>query len=115
MKFNIVKTLISFGISVVFGLLCFMIAKDTDYRNWIGLAITTISVFSCLLTAIGLDFSIGNKIVNLRVVAWLFTILIIIANFIFCAIEYNIIMYIAIIMLLVLINLGITYSLYQRK
>ena len=46
MKLNVIKALISLGVSVVLGLLCFEIAKETDYRNWIGLAITTISVSS---------------------------------------------------------------------
>lgn len=115
MKLNVIKALISLGVSVVLGLLCFEIAKETDNRNWIGLAITTISIFSCLLTAIGLDFPIGNKVVNLKVSAWVFTILVIIVNFIFCATEYNVIVYIVIIMLFVLLNIGITYSLSQRK
>ena len=115
MKLNVVKTLISLGVSIVLGLLCFEIAKETDYRNWIGLAITTISIFSCLLTAIGLDFPIGNKVVNLKVSAWVCAILVTVINFIFCATEYNVIVYIVIIMLFVLLNTGITYSLSQRK
>ena len=115
MKLNLVKTIIVLGISAVLGLLCYVIAKDADYRNWISFAVATISAFICLGTAIACEYDCGHRNANIKVCAWIFSIIVIIANFVFSCFMYNIAVYIAIIALLSLMNIGLVYALYKPQ
>ena len=83
MKVNVVKLIIVFGISILLGLLCFEIAKVDDSRNWISFATAAASILVCLGSAIALDYNSGHRSVNIKVAAWVFAVLIILANFIF--------------------------------
>lgn len=115
MKINWIKALICLGISVSLGLLCFEVAPEVDHRNWIAFAISSLSIFVCLMTAVACEFPIGIKNANLKVSAWLFSILVIIVNIIISFFEYKVTLYLIAVMILTLINVGITYTLSQRE
>lgn len=113
MKLNSIKTIISVGISIALGIFCFEIAHVDNYRNWIVLGVTGISMFICLSSAIACDFQCKHRNANMKVCAWIFSILALIVNLAFCTFEYNINIYIVSISLLVLLNVGILYALYK--
>ncbi len=115
MKINVVKAIVAFGISILLGLLCYEIAKVEDSRNWISLATAAISILICLGSAIACDYKSGFRNANMKVVAWLFTALVVITNFIFSCFMYNITVYVVIISLLTLTNVAITYALYKPQ
>ena len=114
MKINWIKCVLALLVSALFGLLCFEIAKDVDFRNWISLTVSGITTFICLASAIGLEMS-DKRIVNIKVNAWVFTVLVALVNIIFCCFVYNIIFYIVVVGLLVLLNVGIVYALYPKQ
>lgn len=115
MKINVVKSIISFGLSVLIGLLCYAIAKEEGSRNWISLAITAITCFVCLGAALGCDYNCGTRNINIKVTAWLGTLIIIVANIIFSCFEYNILIYITIVLLITLMVVASVYGLYKPK
>lgn len=115
MKINVVKTLIVLGISTLMGLLCFEIAKEDDYRNWLSFIIATISIFLCLGSATACDYNCGHRVVNIKTVAWTFSIIIIISNIVVSFFLYNIIFFVTIMLLITLINIAIVYSLYNSS
>ena len=114
MKLNWIMCVLALLVSALFGLLCFEIAKDVDSRNWISLTVSGITTFICLASAIGLEMS-DKRIVNIKVNAWVFTVLVALVNIIFCCFVYNIIFYIVVVGLLVLLNVGIVYALYPKQ
>ena len=114
MKINWEKCILALLVSVLFGLLCFEITKDVDSRNWISFAVSGITTFICLVSAIGLDMS-DNRIVNIKVNAWVFTILVALVNVIFSCFVYNIIIYIVVVGFLILLNVGIVYAIYPKQ
>ena len=115
MKLNPVKTLLSLGISALLGLLCCGIAQDADYRNWISFATATVSIFCCLVTAIACDYKSGYRNANIKVCAWIFTVLVTVANFVFSCFTYNILVYVALMAILTLINIGLVYTLHKPQ
>lgn len=115
MKINWIKTLICLGVSVSLGFLCFEVAPEIEHRNWIAFAISSLSIFVCLMTAVACEFPIGIKNANLKVSAWIFSVLVIMTNVIVSFFEYKVILYLIAVMLLTLINIGITYTLSQRE
>ncbi len=114
MKINWIKCTLALLVSALFGLLCFEITRDVDSRNWISFAVSGITTLICLVSAIGLDMP-DKRIVNIKVNAWVFTILVAVVNVIFCCFAYNIIIYIVVVGLLVLLNVGIVYALYPKQ
>lgn len=115
MKINVVKAIIAIGASALLGLLCYEIAKVDESRNWISLATATVSIFICLGSAIACDYKSGYRNANMKVSAWVFTVLVIIANFTFSCFSYNIIVYVVVITLFSLLNIAITYTLYKPQ
>ena len=67
MKFNIIKTIIAFSISLLLGLLCYVIAKDVDHRNIISLSIATLTISACFASAFAIDYNCGNRNINIKV------------------------------------------------
>ena len=115
MKFNIIKTIIAFSISLLLGLLCYVIAKDVDHRNIISLSIATLTIFACFASAFAIDYNCGNRNVNIKVATWILSIIVVITNFIFSCFMYNIIVYIVIALLLTCINVLLVSSLYKQN
>lgn len=115
MKINIIKTLIVVGLSLLLGLICYEIAKETDNRNIISAVTTFITVFMCLGAAFACDYNRGNRNANIKVTAWIFSVIVLVTNIIFACFSYNIIVYVAVVGLLSLINVAIVYLLYSGQ
>lgn len=114
MKISIVKSTIGFVISVLIGLLCFSIAQEMPY-NWVSLVVATITNSICLVAAIGCNYNCGARNVNIKVVAWIGTLVVIVSNLIFSCVEYNILVYITIILLITVILVSSLYGLYKPE
>ena len=115
MKINWFKGIMACVVSLLLGLLCFEIAKETDGRNWVSFAMTALSLCSGLVAAIAIESEAEKNLANMKVNAWLFTILIFVVNLVFSFFEYNIIVYIVVVGLLLLASIGCTYALFNRK
>ena len=115
MKINIVKSVIAFGIGVLIGLLCYVIAEDIESRNLISLFVSAITCSICLCAAFGCDYNCGPRNVNIKVTAWLGAIVVIISNFIFSCFEYNILVFIAVTLLITLMVVASIYGLYKPQ
>lgn len=115
MKINWFKGVVACLACLLIGLLCFTIAKETDGRNWISFAMTALSLCSGLVAAIAIESDTDKNLANMKVNAWLFTILMFVVNLVFSFFEYNIIVYIVVIGLLLLANIGCTYALFNHK
>lgn len=115
MKISFIKTIIVACIGVLFGLFCFVIADKNSYHNWISFAITAVSTFICLGSAMACNYNCGHRDVNIKVVAWIFSIIVIGLNFIFSSFAYNTIVYIAVILLVTVINIATLNALYKPE
>ena len=115
MKINFLKAIIAFCISLLLGLLCFVIAKEADSRNLISLITASLTIFVCMSSAFAIEYNCGHRNVNIKVSAWLFSTLVTIAHFIFACFLYNIIVYIAVTLLLTLMGIAIVALLYKPK
>ena len=115
MKINFFKAALAFCISLLLGLLCFVIAKETDSRNYISLITASLTIFVCMSLTFAIEYNCDHRNVNIKVSAWLFSSLVTIANFIFACFLYNIIVYIAVTLLLTLMGVAIVAMLYKPK
>lgn len=115
MKINIERTIIAACIGALIGLLCFVIAEEKTSYKWIFFAGTAISTFICLGLATACNYNCGYRDVNMKVTAWIFSILVILLNFIFSSFSHNVILYIVTISLITIINIAIINALYKPK
>ena len=116
MKINWFKAVLACVASLLIGLLCFAIAKETDGRNWISFVMTAMSLCAALVSAIAIESEDTDKILtNMKVTAWLFNMAMIVINLAFSFFEYNIILYIVVIGLLLLACVGCVYAIFNRK
>lgn len=114
MKINWIKCTLALLVSALLGLLCFEITRSVESSRWIFMVVSWITTFVCLVLATGFEMS-DKKIVNIKVNAWIFTILVISANVIFsCCFVYNSI-YLIVVGLLTLLDVWTTYALYHRN
>ena len=114
MKISPFKTILSFAFSILLGALCYYVAKEADYRNWIVLGVSTVSIFLCLGSALALDFP-NQRTTNIKVTGWLFTFLVIGANFAFAPFNYPILVYGVVIAFLTLINIGLVNAMVKKQ
>ena len=115
MKINWFKAVLACVASLLLGLLCFAIAKETDGRNWISFVMTALSLCAGLTSAIAIESDTDKILTNMKVTAWLFTILMLVVNLVFSFFTYNIILYIVLIGLLLLACVGCVYAIFNRK
>ena len=114
MKISPFKTILAFAFSILLGVLCYVIAKEADYRNWIVLGAATLSIFLCLGSALALDFP-GQRVANIKVTSWLFTILVTATNFAFAPFNFNIVVYGVVITFLTLINIALVNAMVKKQ
>jgi hypothetical protein len=114
MKINFVKSFLGFGIGVLIGLLCFAIAKEEPYK-WVSLIIAAATNSLSLVAAIGYEYNCGARNVNIKVTAWLGALIVIVANIIFSCFEYNILVYITIMLLITLMLVAGLYGLHKPE
>lgn len=114
MKMNIVKCILALLFAGVAGTICYYIAPQTDQRQWISLGVTCVTTAIPLLLAMGMEYQNGNRNMNIKLVAWLNTVFVIISNVVFSCFNYPILIYIAINILLAAIGFIVVYSM-QKK
>jgi hypothetical protein len=115
MKFNKVKLIIAIAIALLLGFICEIIAPETDGRNWISLAVGTITIVSVLLPAMGINYDNAKRGVSIKVFAWIMVVVLTIANIVFACFEYKTDIYIVVCLLLAVVGWGIVYALYSAK
>lgn len=115
MKVNAIKTLLSLGVSILLGIICYDIANDVDHRNIVSLATAIVTNFVCLLFAVGIDYFHGNRNVNIKVTAWLFLLIVVIANVVFSFFLYDILIYVSAVSLFVLMDIALVYALNRNS
>lgn len=115
MKVIIYKAIIALCIGIALGLFCYEFAIEEGSRNLISFVTTTLSVFFCLGSAIGISYKCGHRNVNIKVSSWFITILVILTNFIFSYFTYNVVVYLSLVFLLVIIDLAIILMLYKPQ
>lgn len=115
MKLNTIKFIIALAIALLLGLVCEIIAPETDGRNLISFAIGFISIASALVPAMGIQYNNARRGVSIKVFAWLMVVVIALTNIVFSCFEYKTDLYIAIALLLSVISWGIIYGLFSAK
>ena len=115
MKLNTVKTIIAILLALLLGLVCEIIAPETDSRNWISFGVASLTIASMLLPAIGIKFNNPRRGANIKVLSWIITLAIIIANIVFAYVECRVDVYIVVVALMAVIGWGLVYSLFNAK
>lgn len=110
-KIKPVRFIMAIAIALLFGVICYYIAPQEDYRQWISFATTTVTMAMTLISAIGINYQIGSRKTNVLTVAWLFSILVLIINISFSFFHYPILLYVAITLLIALIGVLLCFSL----
>lgn len=113
MKIDKIKTLFAIAIALLFGFICEIIAPTTGGRNWISLAISSLTCLAGLLPALGLSFTNERRGVSIKLVAWILTLALLAANIVFSGFEYRIDIYIALTLLLALSGWVVIYALFR--
>jgi hypothetical protein len=114
MKANVVKTIIAIVLALLIGVITFTIAPETDYRNWIAFAVTALTTAISLVFAMGIEYNCGYRTVNIKVVAGLGTLVVLIVNIAFSCFTYNIPIYIAVVGIIAVLFFALTYSLIPK-
>jgi hypothetical protein len=115
MKVHLLKSIFVFGFSLLFGVICFLIADPVEYRNYFALGVTTVSCTLALGAAFGCDYNCGKRNVNIRTAALLFSVVIILSNLIFSFYAFNVLLYVVIQMLFTLSAIAVVYALYKPQ
>ena len=115
MKANVVKIIISIIVAAAIGVICYYLAPETESRKWISFGVTTLTISLSLALAIGIDYQQGKRDMNIKLMAWLSLIPIIICNIVFSCYNYPILIYAAVTILLSALGLLLVHSLAQKK
>ena len=115
MKVKVVNLVIAIIIAAVFGVICYYIAPEADNRQWISFGVSTATVGLLLAMAIGIDYSCGNRNTNIKLIAWLNLIGLIICNIVFSCFNYPVLIYAAVTVLLSALGFLFVYSLANPK
>ena len=113
MKVKIIKIILALAFSILLGFLCFLTAKEEiKIASFIIALLSTVVVLS---GSFAIEYNCGARNINIKVVANLFTILIILVNFSFCFFANGWQVYAVIISLLTLTDVALIYALYKPK
>lgn len=115
METDKVKLLFAVGIALVIGFICEILAPEEGGRNWVSLAVTALTLFVALALSIAVKYDNKHRGVSIKVLAWFFTLALVLCNVIFSCFTYNIDVYIAVTLLLTLVDGLIVYALVKLK
>lgn len=115
MKVNTIKFIFSLVISLLLGFLGYIIAPEAGDRNWITFAVASVTIFSALCPAIGLDYNNPKRGASVKVFAWIMTLSITALNAVFAFFEYKIDVYVAVSLLLSIVVWLVIYALVSAK
>lgn len=115
MKVNIIKLILSLCIAALLGVICYYIAPAVDYRQWISLATTFVTLGVSLALSMGVDYKCGKRNINIKLIAWLDALFVLTSNFVFSFFCYPVVLYVAINAILAVIGVLVVLSLYKPK
>ncbi len=115
MKINIVKSILALLLAGVAATICYYLAPQTDHRQWISLAVTMATTAIPLSLTMGIEYSYGKRNMNIKLVAWVDAVFVIISNIVFSCFNYPILIYIAINVLLAAICFLAVYSMQKNN
>ena len=115
MKANFVKIIIAILISLLVSIINYYVAPVEEYRNWISLGVSFLTIASLLICAIGIDYHSGQRTVNIKIVSILGVLFAIIGNVVFSNFMYPIIIYVAVMGIVSLLFILLIYSLIPKK
>lgn len=104
METDKVKLLFAIGIALVIGFICEILAPEEGGRNWVSLAVTALTLFVALALSIAVKYDNKHRGVSIKVLAWFFTLALVLCNVIFSCFTYKIDVYIAVTLLLTLVD-----------
>lgn len=115
MKTDKIKLLFVVGIALIIGFICEILALEEGGRNWVSLAVTTLTLFVALALSIAVKYDNKRRGVSIKVLAWFFTLALVLCNVIFSCFTYKIEVYIAVTLLLTLVDGLVVYTLVKLK
>lgn len=104
METDKVKLLFAVGIALVIGFICEILAPEEGGRNWVSFAVTALTLFVALALSIAVKYDNKHRGVSIKVLAWFFTLALVLCNVIFSCFTYKIDVYIAVTLLLMLVD-----------
>lgn len=104
METDKVKLLFAVGIALVIGFICEILAPEEGGRNWVSLVVTALTLFVALALSIAVKYDNKHRGVSIKVLAWFFTLALVLCNVIFSCFTYKIDVYIAVTLLLMLVD-----------
>ncbi|MBR5639911.1 MAG: hypothetical protein IKW83_09125 [Muribaculaceae bacterium] len=115
MKINIIPTIIAVAVSALIGLLAAHLCGNTSKATTIGIT-TGVSLAVTLLPMLAIKSGDERLDINIRVVSSIFVTLVLLVNFIVCLnVPQDLIYYFIFIGLILLIYIGVIYSLVNRS
>ena len=113
MKVKAPSLIIATVLSALLGAVCYLIAPDSDNRQWFSLGVGFATILMTFIPAIALDFSKGRRSLSIKVVAWVGLAAVVSSNMIFSALEYKIETYVIITALIAFVSDALVYALYK--
>ena len=114
MKANVIKIVIAVVLAMLLGIINYTIASDSDYRNWISFGVTTMTMALLLILTMGIDYNCGYRTTNIKLVATIGTLIVLIGNIVFSCFDYVIPIYISILGIISLLFFVLVYVLIPK-
>lgn len=105
--------IIAIGLAMLLSLICYVLAPEVGNRKWISFGVSAISLMVLLILSMGIKYNCGNRNVNIKLVAAIGTIFILISNVVFSCFTYSILIYIAVTGILTLLFVVSIYGMYK--
>ena len=114
MKANVIKIVIAIALAMLLGVINYTIASDNDYRNWISFGVTTVTMTLLLILTMGIDYNCGYRTTNIKLVATIGTLIVLIGNIVFSCFMYIVPIYLAVMGIISLIFFVLVYTLIPK-
>ena len=115
MSIDKIKFVFSIVLSLLLGLVCEIIAPTSGARNWISFIVASFSLMALIIPALGLNYDNAKRSISIKIVACIFSLVILFVSICFACTEYKIDIYIAISLLVAVLGWVIIYSLLRAK
>ena len=114
MKANVIKIVVAVVLAMLLGVINYTIASDSDCRNWISFGVTTVTMALLLILAMGIDYNCGYRTTNIKLVATIGTLIVLIGNIVFSCFMYIVPIYLAVMGIISLIFFVLVYTLIPK-
>lgn len=114
MKVNVVPVIIAVTASVLFAYALYSMCKTQGQETLLAIG-GFVCLFLTLALGVAVRFEQGRTSANTAVLGWVFFFLLLISHFIFAFVQFTTPLYIIINGILLLIFIGVTYSIAKAK